>query len=93
MPRQIQPPPTNFDITGVYILGPLYPKEQKGYFDKPPDTRLTFDQFRTPFHVFDDPDSPSIRRLHMGTVNRLRFQGSDAVARNPGLRRGGTSGF
>jgi len=48
----------NFDVTGVYILGPLYPKEQKGYFDKPPDTRLTFDQFRTPFHIFDDPDSP-----------------------------------
>jgi hypothetical protein len=48
----------NFDITGVYVLGPLYPKEQKGYFDKPPDTLLTFDQFRTPFHIFDDPDSP-----------------------------------
>jgi hypothetical protein len=48
----------NFDVTHVYVLGPLYPKEQKGYFDMPPDTRLTFDQFRTPFHVFDDPDSP-----------------------------------
>jgi len=48
----------NFDVTAVYVLGPLYPKQQKGYFDRPPDTRLTFDQFRTPFHVFDDPDSP-----------------------------------
>jgi len=47
-----------FDVTHVYVLGPLYPKEQKGYFDMPPDTRLTFDQLRTPFHVFDDPDSP-----------------------------------
>jgi hypothetical protein len=49
---------SNYEVTHVYVLGPLYPKEQKGYFDRPPDTRLTFDQFRTPFHVFDDPDSP-----------------------------------
>jgi len=48
----------NFDVTHVYVLGPLYPREQKGYFDMPPNTRLTFDQFRTPFHIFDDPDSP-----------------------------------
>jgi hypothetical protein len=48
----------NFDVTNVYVLGPLYPKEQKGYIDMPPDTRVTFDDFRTPFHVFDDPDSP-----------------------------------
>jgi len=48
----------NFEVTRVYVLGPLYPKEQKGYFDMPPDSRLTFDQFRSPFHVFDDPDSP-----------------------------------
>lgn len=48
----------NFDVTHVYVLGPLYPKQQKGYFDQPPDTRLTFSQFRTPFRVFDDPDSP-----------------------------------
>ncbi len=48
----------SFEVTHVYVLGSLYPKEQKGYFDKPPDTRLTVDQFRTPFRVFDDPDSP-----------------------------------
>ena len=48
----------HFDVTHVYVLGPLYPKEQKGYFDQPPDTRLTFEQLRTPFHVFNDPDSP-----------------------------------
>jgi len=48
----------NFEITDVYVLGPLYPKEQKGFFDMPPDSRLTFDQFRAPFHIFDDPDSP-----------------------------------
>jgi hypothetical protein len=53
------PATTNrFTVTNVYVLGPLYPKEQKGYFDRPPDTSLTFDQFRTPFRVFDDPDSP-----------------------------------
>ena len=49
---------SSFSVTHVYVLGPLYPKEQKGYFDRPPDTRLTYDQFKTPFHVFDDPDSP-----------------------------------
>lgn len=48
----------HFYVTHVYVLGPLYPKEQKGYFDRPPDTRLTFEQLRTPFHVFNDPDSP-----------------------------------
>src|SRR3954447_4375106 len=47
-----------FSVTNVYVLGPLYPKQEKGYFDMPPDTRLTFDQFRTPFRMFDDPDSP-----------------------------------
>lgn len=63
------PATTNhFDVTHVYVLGPLYPKEQKGYFDRPPDTRLTFDQFRTPFHVFDDPDSPQYAD-HWVTVN------------------------
>ena len=48
----------SFSVTNVYVLGPLYPKQQKGYFDRPPDTRLMYDQFKTPFHVFDDPDSP-----------------------------------
>ena len=51
----------DFDVTHVYVLGPLYPKQQKGFYDLPPDTRLTFDQFRKPFHVFDDPDSPKFR--------------------------------
>ena len=48
----------NFEVTHVYVLGPLYPKEQKGFFDMAPDSRLTFDQLRKPFHIFDDPDSP-----------------------------------
>jgi hypothetical protein len=47
-----------FEVTHVYVMGPLYPKQQTGYFDMPPNTRLTFDQFRTPFRKFDDPDSP-----------------------------------
>jgi len=58
----------DFEVTNVYVLGPLYPKEQKGYFDRPPDTRLTFSQFRTPFHVFDDPDSPQFANYWV-TVN------------------------
>jgi hypothetical protein len=49
---------SSFSVTHVYVVGPLYPKQQKGYFDRPPDTRLTYTQFKTPFHVFDDPDSP-----------------------------------
>ncbi len=47
-----------FEVTHVYISGPLYPKQTSGYFDRPPNTRLTIDQFRTPFRRFDDPDSP-----------------------------------
>jgi hypothetical protein len=47
-----------FAVTHVYVIGPLYPRQQSGYFDRPPDTRLTFDQFRRPFRKFDDPDSP-----------------------------------
>lgn len=53
------PAATNaFDVTAVYVMGPLYPKQQKGYFDLPPNTRLTWRQFKTPFRRFDDPDSP-----------------------------------
>ncbi len=48
----------SFDVTHVYVSGPLYPKQTKRYFDRPPNTRLTIDQFRTPFRRFDDPDSP-----------------------------------
>jgi hypothetical protein len=47
-----------FTVTHVYVIGPLYPKQQHGFFDRPPDTRLTADQFRRPFRKFDDPDSP-----------------------------------
>lgn len=49
---------TDFDVTAVYVLGPLYPKQQDGYFDMPPNTKLAYSEFRTPFHVFNDPDSP-----------------------------------
>ncbi len=49
----------SFTVTKVYVLGPLYPKQQKGFFDLAPDTGLSFADFRTPFHIFDDPDSPS----------------------------------
>ncbi len=53
------PAQTNdFEVTHVYVSGPLYPKQTSGYFDRPPNTRLTIDQFRTPFRRFDDPDSP-----------------------------------
>lgn len=48
----------DFTVTHVYVLGPLYPRQQKGYFDRSPDTRLSATQFRTPFRRFDDPDSP-----------------------------------
>lgn len=47
-----------FDVTGVYVMGSLYPKQTKGYFDMAPNTRLTWKQFKTPFRRFDDPDSP-----------------------------------
>ena len=47
-----------FTVTGLYVLGPLYPKQQKGFFDRAPDTRLSWSALRQPFHRFDDPDSP-----------------------------------
>jgi hypothetical protein len=47
-----------FDITGVYVLGPLYPKQQRGFFDMPPNSRISWSQFKKPFRRFDDPDSP-----------------------------------
>jgi hypothetical protein len=58
----------SWEVTAVYVLGPLYPREQKGYFDLPPDSRISFNDFRTPFHVFDDPDSPEFAD-HWVTVN------------------------
>ena len=48
----------NFEITHVYVMGPLYPKQTKGWFDKPPNTRISWSQFKKPFRRFDDPDSP-----------------------------------
>jgi hypothetical protein len=48
----------NFTITHVYVMGPLYPKQTKGWYDLPPNTRLTWRQFKQPFRRFDDPDSP-----------------------------------
>lgn len=48
----------NFDVTHVYVMGPLYPKQTDGWFDMPPNTRLTWRQFKKPFRRFDDPDSP-----------------------------------
>jgi len=47
-----------FTITHVYVMGPLYPKQTKGWYDKPPNTRISWRQFKQPFRRFDDPDSP-----------------------------------
>jgi len=58
----------SFAVTGLYVMGPLYPMQQKGWFDKPPNTRLTWKQLKQPFHVFDDPDSPSFNGYWV-TVN------------------------
>ncbi len=53
------PATTNaFRVTHVYVTGPLYPKQRKGWYDKPPNTRISWSDFRTPFRRFDDPDSP-----------------------------------
>lgn len=53
------PAKTNkFVVTQLYVMGPLYPKQRKGWFDKPPNTRISFSDFRQPFRKFDDPDSP-----------------------------------
>jgi hypothetical protein len=53
------PAKTNdFTVTHVYVMGPLYPKQTKGWFDKPPNTRISWRDFKKPFRKFDDPDSP-----------------------------------
>jgi hypothetical protein len=48
----------NFEVTHVYVMGPLYPKQQGHWFDRPPNSRISYDGFKTPFRRFDDPDSP-----------------------------------
>jgi hypothetical protein len=58
----------NFEVTHVYVMGPLYPKQRKGWFDKPPNTRISWSNFRTPFRKFDDSDSPAFVG-HWVTVN------------------------
>jgi hypothetical protein len=53
------PAKTNsYEVTAVYVMGPLYPKQQKYWFDRPPNSRISWRNFRTPFRKFDDPDSP-----------------------------------
>jgi hypothetical protein len=48
----------NFEVTHVYVMGPLYPKQQGKWFDRPPNSRIAYENFKTPFRRFDDPDSP-----------------------------------
>ena len=63
------PAKTNdFRVTHVYVMGPLYPKQTKGWYDKPPNKRISFSDFRTPFRMFDDRDSPQFVG-HWVTVN------------------------
>jgi len=50
-----------FDITGVYVMGPLYPTQQKGGYDQPPDTRLSVGRLRsflTPYRDIRGPHNP-----------------------------------
>ncbi len=48
----------NFEVTHVYVMGPLYPKQTGYWFDRPPNSRISWDGFKNPFRRFDDPDSP-----------------------------------
>ena len=53
------PAKTNdFRITHFYVMGPFFPKQRQGWFDKPPNTRISWSDLRSPFRRFDDPDSP-----------------------------------
>ena len=53
------PAATNdFEVTHVYVMGPLYPKQTGYWFDRPPNSRISCDGFKNPFRRFDDPDSP-----------------------------------
>ena len=48
----------NFEVTHVYVMGPLYPKQTGHWFDRPPNSRISIEGFKNPFRRFDDPDSP-----------------------------------
>jgi hypothetical protein len=50
-----------FKVTGVYVMGPLYPIRQSGGYDMPPDTRLSLDRLRnflTRYRDIRGPDNP-----------------------------------
>jgi hypothetical protein len=38
---------TSFDVTSVYVMGPLYPDQQKYGYDMPPDKQLTVGKLRS----------------------------------------------
>jgi hypothetical protein len=52
---------TSFEITNVYVMGPLYPTQQKNGYDMPPDTRLSVGKLRnflTPYRDIRGPKNP-----------------------------------
>ncbi len=52
---------TAFEITAIYIMGPLYPKQQKNGYDQPPDKRIsvgTLRAFLTPYRDIRGPKNP-----------------------------------
>ncbi len=61
----------DFQVSAVYVLGPLYPRQQKGFFDLEPNTRLSWQQFKQPFRRFDDPDSPDFSGYWVTVVPAL----------------------
>ncbi len=52
---------SKFEITGVYVMGPLYPNQQKNGYDQAPDKRLSVDRLRsflTPYRDIRGPRNP-----------------------------------
>jgi hypothetical protein len=38
------------EVTAVYVMGPLYPRQTRGGYDMPPNTRLSYDRLKS-FHT------------------------------------------
>jgi hypothetical protein len=49
------------EVTAVYVMGPLYPRQRRGGYDMPPNTRLPYDRlksFHTRYYDSAGPNNP-----------------------------------
>ena len=56
---------TGYSVTAVYILGPLYPRQQQYGYDMPPDTRVSYERLRAFLTPYADTVLPSNPWQHL----------------------------